>query len=230
MSTASPPRRFPSVQVLFGALIVLLGVLLLLDTTGVLRVDELLVYVPSLFVLLGVTALLRGGLRGFVGPTVLIVVAGAWQAVALGYTTVDVVLAFWPVLIIAFGLSVVLGTYRSKARSTDDAYNSLFAAFGGVERRNTSKAFTGADLTAIFGGAELDLRDAEPASRPATVNAVALFGGAEIIVPREWNVRLEVIPVLGASSDERPRREETNEQVDLVVTGFAAFGGVSVSD
>lgn len=230
MSTTSAPRRFPSVQVLFGAIVVLLGVLLLLDTTGVLRVDDLLVYVPSLFVLLGVAALLRGGLQGFVGPTILIVVASAWQAVALGYTTVDVVLAFWPVLIIAFGLSVVLGTYRSKARSTDDSYNSLFAAFGGVERRNTSKAFTGADLTAIFGGAELDLRDAEPASRPATVNAVALFGGAEIIVPREWNVRLDVIPVLGASSDERPRREETNEQVDLVVTGLAAFGGVSVSD
>ena len=58
----------------------------------------------------------------------------------------------------------------------------------------------------------------------------AAGGGAEIIVPREWNVRLEVIPVLGAASDERPRREETNEQVDLVVTGFTAFGGVSVSD
>jgi hypothetical protein len=230
MSTTTAPRRFPSVQVLFGAIVVLLGILLLLDSTGVFSVDDLLVYVPSLFVLLGVAALLRGGIRGFVGPTVLIVVAGAWQAVALGYTTVDAVLAFWPVLVIAFGLSVVLGTYRSKARATDDSYNSLFAAFGGVERRNTSKAFTGADLTAVFGGAELDLRDAEPASRPATVNAVALFGGAEVIVPRDWNVRMEVIPMLGAASDERPRREEANEDVDLVVTGFAAFGGISVSD
>ncbi|WP_254823650.1 LiaF transmembrane domain-containing protein [Haloglomus halophilum] len=230
MSTTTSPRRFPSVQVLFGAIVVLLGVLLLLDTTGVFRVDDYLVYVPSLFVLLGVWALVRAGLRGFVGPTVLIVVAGAWQAVALGYTTVGAVVAFWPVLIIAFGLSVVLGTYRSKARATDDSYNSLFAAFGGVERRNTSKAFTGADLTAVFGGAELDLREAELASRPATVNTVALFGGAEVIVPREWNVRMEVIPILGGASDERPRRENTNEAVDLIVTGFAAFGGVSVSD
>lgn len=230
MSTTTSPRRFPSVQVLFGAIVVLLGVLLLLDTTGLFRVDDYLVYVPSLFVLLGVWALFRAGLRGFVGPTVLIVVAGAWQAVALGYTTVDAVLAFWPVLIIAFGLSVILGTYRSKAQGTDDAYSSLFAAFGGVERRNTSKAFTGADLTAVFGGAELDLRDAEPVDRPATVNAVALFGGVDIIVPREWNVRMEVLPVLGGATDERPRREETNEAVDLVVTGFAAFGGVSVND
>ncbi|WP_276258553.1 LiaF transmembrane domain-containing protein [Haloglomus litoreum] len=230
MSTTASPRRFPSVQVLFGAIVVLVGVLLLLNTTGILVVDDYLVYVPSLFVLLGVWALFRGGLRGFVGPTVLIVVAGAWQAVALGYATVDQVVAFWPVLIIAFGLSVVLGTYRSKVPTTDDSYTSMFAAFGGVERRNTSKAFTGADLTAVFGGAELDLRDADPASRPATVNAVALFGGADIIVPRDWNVRMEVLPVLGAASDERPRREETNEEVDLVVTGFAAFGGVSVSD
>lgn len=229
-TTVSPRRRFPTVQALFGGFIVLVGLLLLLDTTGVLETRSLLLYTPSLLVVVGLWALVGSGFRNLVGPVVLVGVGAAAQLVALGYATVDQLVVFWPVLIVAFGLSVVLGTYRSRVRATDDAYSSLFAAFGGVERRNTSKAFAGADLTAIFGGAELDLRDAELTDRPVTVNAVALFGGADVIVPRDWNVRMEVLPVLGGASDERPRREDRHEEVDLVVTGFTAFGGVSVTD
>ncbi|MDZ7700851.1 MAG: LiaF-related protein [Halobacteriales archaeon] len=229
-NTTRAARRLPTSQLLFGAVVVLIGVLLLLDTTGIYPTERLLLYVPTLFVLVGVWALLRSGLRSLVGPLVVIVVAAAWQLVALDVATADQLVAYWPVLVIAFGLSVVLGQYRSRARAADDAYSSVFAAFGGVERRIRSTAFEGADLTAVFGGAELDLRDVELAERPARVNAVALFGGVDVIVPRDWNVRMEVLPILGGAADDRPRREEQNEAVDLEVTGFAAFGGVSVSD
>jgi len=231
MSSSTPPiRRLPTGQVLFGALVVLVGILLLLDTTGAYPTGGLLAYVPSLFVLVGVWALVASGFRNLVGPVVVITVAGAWQAVALGYATVEQVLAYWPLFVIAFGLSLVFGQYRSRIRASEAGHTSLFAVLGGVDGRNTSKAFTGADLTAVFGGVELDLRDAEVVDRPARVDAVAVFGGAEVIVPREWNVRMDVLPVLGGASDDRPRRENQHEDVDLVVTGFAAFGGVSVTD
>jgi hypothetical protein len=230
MSTQNAPRKLPTVQVLFGGIIVALGLLLLLDTTGTVDTRVLVRYVPSLFVLLGVWALVQSGFRNIVGPVVLVAVAGAVQLVTLGYATFDELVVFWPLLVIAFGLSVVLGTYRGRIAASDDAYTSILAAFGGVERRNTSKAFTGADLTAVFGGTSIDLRDAEIADRPAKINAVALFGGVEVIVPREWNVRMEVLPVLGGATDERARSETVNDDVDLVVSGFAMFGGVEVTD
>ncbi|MFP8958751.1 LiaF transmembrane domain-containing protein [Natrialbaceae archaeon A-CW3] len=230
MATSTPRRKIPTSQLLFGALIVLVGALLLLETTGIVTTRDVLLLIPSLFVIVGIWALVQSGFRNIVGPVVLIGVAGAWQLVALEYVTVDQVVVFWPVLVIAFGLSIILGQYRSSVLSTDDAFTSAFAAFGGVEKRNTSRTFTGADLTAMFGGTELDLRDAEIAERPAQINAVAMFGGVDVIVPREWNVRMDVLPVLGGASDDRPRREESNEELDLVVTGFAAFGGVSVTD
>ncbi|RKD94932.1 LiaF transmembrane domain-containing protein [Halopiger aswanensis] len=230
MSTTISPRRLTTSQFLFGLVVVVVGVLLLLETTGIAPVGSLLLYVPSLFVAIGAWALVRSRLRNIVGPIVLICVAGAWQVVALGYATVEQVVVFWPVLVIAFGVSIIAGQFRSRVRATDDAVTSAFAAFGGVEKRNTSRAFAEADLTAVFGGTELDLRDAAIESRPARINAVALFGGVDIIVPREWNVQLDVLPVLGGASDDRPRREVHNEEVDLVVTGFAAFGGVSITD
>ncbi|QIB74065.1 cell wall-active antibiotics response protein [Halogeometricum borinquense] len=229
-NTASPIRRLPTSQVIFGALVVLLGVLLLLDTTNVYPTRNLLTYVPMLFVIAGVWALVQSGFRNIVGPVVLVVVAGGWQLVALDYATVGELITYWPVLVIAFGLSVVAGQYRSPPVATDDSYDSLFAAFGGAERRNTSKTFVGADLTAVFGGVELDLRDADITDRPARINAVALFGGADVIVPRDWNVQMDVLAVFGDASDDRPRRETQHEAVDVVVTGFTAFGGVSVSD
>ncbi|SFR46241.1 Cell wall-active antibiotics response 4TMS YvqF [Halogeometricum rufum] len=230
MSNTAPTRRIPTSQVLFGALVVLLGVLLLLDSTNVAPTRSLLTYAPSLFVLVGLWAFVQSGFRNVVGPAVLVVVAGAWQLVALGYATVSELVVYWPVLVIAFGLSVVLGQYRSRVATTDDSHDSLFAAFGGVERRNTSKTFVGADLTAVFGGAELDLRDAELTDRPARVNVLALFGGAEVVVPRDWNVKMDVLPILAGASDDRPRRESEHDEIDLVVTGFTAFGGVSVTD
>lgn len=230
MSTTIPTRRLPTSQFLLGAVVVLVGVLLLLDTTGVFRTRDLLSYVPSLFVVVGVWALVRSGLRNVVGPVVLIGIGGAWQLVTLDFATVDQVVVLWPILVIAFGLSIVLGQFRSRVREIDESFTSAFAAFGGVEKRNTSRAFVGADLTAVFGGTELDLRDAVIERRPAQVNAVALFGGVDVVVPREWNVRMDVLPVLGGASDDRPRREGQHEEVDLLVTGFAAFGGVSVTD
>jgi hypothetical protein len=41
---------------------------------------------------------------------------------------------------------------------------------------------------------------------------------------------MDVLPVFGAAEDDRPRRDEEHDEVDLVVTGFTAFGAVTVAD
>lgn len=229
MATAKS-RRLPTGQFLLGAIVVLVGVLLLLHTTDTVQTGEFLLYVPSLFVLLGVWILVQSRLRSLVGPVVLIGVTGAWQLVALGFATVDQVVVYWPVFLIALGLSIALGQFRSTVTETKADLTSGTAVFGGVEKRNTSKAFTGGELTALFGGTTLDLRDAAVAEGPARIDATAMFGEVEIVVPRDWNVRLDVVPVLGGASDDRPRSEHDHDEIDLIVTGFAAFGGISITD
>jgi len=223
-------RRGGSSQVILGLLIVLLGMLMLGQTTDLYDVGFLLDFVPSLFVLLGVYTLIRSGFRNVFGPLVVIAVAGAWQVVALGYVSADQVVRFWPVFVVLFGLSLVLSYVRRRPDAAPDTFVSAIAIFGGSEKRSTSAGFTGANLTALFGGAELDLREAEVADPPAHVNAVALFGGVSVVVPRDWNVELDVLPVLGGAADDRPRRDRTHDETDLVVSGFTAFGGVSVED
>ena len=224
-------RRLSS-QTVLGAVVVFVGVVLLLRTTNLYDVGPLFRYVPSLFVLVGVYALVASGFRNVVGPVLVVVVAGAWQAVTLGLVEGATLVDFWPVLVILFGLSLALGRVRPRAAGTESDYLSGFALFGGVERRALSKAFREADLTAVFGGATLDLRDVEraPGDEPIRVGATALFGAVELVTPREWNVRMDVLPVLGAAEDSRMRAERTHDDIDLVVDGFVAFGAVEVKD
>lgn len=223
-------RQTLSSQLLLGVLVVLVGIVLLADTTGLFDTRFLFDYIPSLFVLLGVYALVRSGFRNVFGPLVVVIVAGVWQLVALDIVEGAQVADFWPVFIILFGLSLVLSQFRSPPSETGSAHVTGFGIFGGSEKRVTTPDFTGANLTAMFGGAELDLREADLAQRPAHVSAIAMFGGVEVTVPEDWNVDIDVLPIFGGASDERTRHERTHDEVDLVVTGFAAFGGVSVND
>jgi hypothetical protein len=225
-------RRLSSRAVL-GGVVILVGLVLLARTTGVYDTGPLLRYVPSLFVLVGLYALVASGFRNVTGPLLLVLAAGAWQLVALDLLQGSTVLDLWPVLLILLGLSIALGQVRPRAAGTESDYLNAFALFGGVERRATSPRFRGADLTALFGGTTLDLRDVERASgdEPVRVNATVLFGGAEVVAPREWNVRLDALPILGGVEDSRLRTEgDGHEGVDLVVSGFVAFGGIEVTD
>jgi hypothetical protein len=222
--------RALSSQVLLGGLIVAVGIVLLLDTTGIYDTRPLLDYVPSLFVLLGLYAIVRSGFRNLFGPIVIVVLAGAWQLIALDVIETAEVVDLWPAFIVLFGLSLILSQFRSPPAEAGDSRVTSFGIFGGSEKRVTASEFTNANLTAVFGGVELDLRETTVESPPAHVNAIALFGGVEVAAPREWNVELDVLPIFGGASDERPRTERDHEGVDLVVTGFAAFGGVEVTD
>jgi len=227
-------RRF-STQAVTGLIVVLIGVLLLLGTTGIYDVGRIWRYVPSLFVLLGLWAIVRSGFRNVTGPVVLIVVAGTIQLLALDLVTGETIAAWWPLLIVLFGVSILFGHWRRRHRvPTVDADDfDLLGIFGGSERRVSSRAFTGGTATAIFGGVEVDLRDATIAEPPAVVTAVALFGGVELVVPDEWSVAVDALPLFGGVEDERgrpPADATPREEPDLFVTGFVAFGGITVTD
>ncbi|MDG6250096.1 LiaF domain-containing protein [Methanocalculus sp.] len=229
-----------SYQIIIGTILLILGVLLLLRAAGIYDTGQLLVYAPSLIVLFALIALIKSGFRSVSGPLILIVIFGTIQLVLLGHASPDVIL---PVIIIAVGLGFIFNRIRRpsiRERVTDKV--EMMAILGGVESRNSSKAFRGGEMLAIFGGAELDLRDAQVHDPPAEIQVFTLFGGTEIRVPEGWNVRMTVLPVLGGAEDERRRPrvggdgaaggsfQGTSGQPDLIITGFVAFGGVTVKD
>lgn len=212
-----------------GGVVVVLGVLLLLGTTGMFETESLVQYVPSLFVLVGVYAIVRSGFRNLTGPVLLVLVAASIQLLVLDVITDAFAETYWPVLVVVAGLTILLSRSRRSDPTVLQEDLDLVAVFGGVERRPVGERFRSADLAVAFGGAELDLRDAASA-KPSEVDALVIFGGAEVYVPEDWVVEVDALPLFGAVTDERPRAPlaRDGETPDLVVTGAVAFGGITI--
>lgn len=221
--------RFSS-QVAVGIVIIAIGVLLLIGTTGVADFGDVVRWIPSAFILLGLWALVTSGFRNLVGPLLIIGIAAIVQIAVLG----GGIGRWWPVILIVIGVVMLMGWGRVRGwgRSTlgVDTVNAV-GIFGGPEVRVTSRAFKGGQLTAIMGGVELDLRNASVEGRPATIDATVIFGGIEIKVPPEWNVKIDALTLFGGSADERKGAAVADGAApDLVITGTVLFGGISVKD
>jgi hypothetical protein len=105
---------------------------------------------------------------------------------------------------------------------------TAMAILGGVSRGNNSRTFRGADLLAIMGGCEIDLRKAA-INGEAVIDVFAMWGGIEIRVPEDWTVVSQVFPLMGGVDDKtRPPQGATAHR--LVLRGFAIMGGIEIKN
>lgn len=221
-----------------GGIIMLFGILLLLSTTGVIEFRSVWEWVPLVFVLLGVWALVRSEFRNLVGPVMIIAIAGAFLARNLGAISDEAIGTWWPLFVVLFGALILINRSRRRQRIRLDGSNRsheilAIGVFGTDERRVTGSRFTGAELVAVFGDALLDIRGVTVRAPPVIVESVSVFGDAEIRVPKEWDVQLEVLNIFGETTDRRPAREGTGEndgEPDLIVTGVSLFGDIEIRD
>jgi hypothetical protein len=105
----------------------------------------------------------------------------------------------------------------------------VIAVFGGAANRPPA-GVERLIAVAVFGGVDLDLRDAlGPAAggRHVRVTANCLFGGIDLIVPDDVEVRLGGIAIFGGNDDRRTAAARPGSPV-LVVDGLVLFGGVTV--
>ena len=100
-------------------------------------------------------------------------------------------------------------------------------AFGGGDKKITSKSFRGGKIVSIFGGGTYDLIDCELTEGKNVLEMVNIFGGAKLIVPADWVIHMEVVAIFGGFSDRRRRISQPPDAVkkELYITGVAIFGG-----
>jgi hypothetical protein len=135
------------------------------------------------------------------------------------------------------------GFLRAKAKALQDfreqvtgaggsqAMLNAVAVFGGCERRVSDPNFQGGRVTAIFGGVELDFRDADIASE-AILEINCVFGGVEIRVPETWHVHSRNFPVFGGYEDKtrHPGNPAIGSPKTLIVSGMVVFGGIEIKN
>lgn len=227
----SGPSAWFSPRLVLGIAIVVFGSLLLLDNLHLIDADPLYrFFFPAVLLAVGISCLLQGSVWGWVW-----IVGGGWVlAERLDLVRLSFFQVFLPAGVILIGGSLVYRAFvrpRSAPPGTADpaSFVRAFAMMSGNERRGIASAFRGGDLAAFMGGVTLDLRQAKMPPEGAVVDTFAFWGGIEIKVPETWQVRGEVIPLMGGFEDKTLPKAGAIDGT-LVIRGFAIMGGVEVSN
>jgi predicted membrane protein len=233
-----------NVKYTVGIIFIILGVLFLIDSLAITGLNigriisfPLILFVIGLLILLNSDKKVLGAIITVIGGLLLIghLVPGLY----IGW---GVILSL---AIIGLGIHIILrnrnryfGTAKTAEtgevnfeRVKDASLNKDMlddiAVFGGGTKIINSDNFSGGNITAIFGGSEIDLTNCRLAEGENVIDMLALFGGVEITVPRDWNVVITVTPVLGGFSN-KIRRDPTipiDRSRTLIIKGLALFGG-----
>ena len=230
-------RRFRvNSQLVFGLIVITLGVLFTLDNLNVLSAHYILRYWPALLVVWGITKLStsRGGGQFF--GLMLTIGGGLLLLDRLYYIDFDWNY-FWPLMLIAWGGSMLWNSMTRYGRPVGDftpggdaeSTVSHFAMMGGVKRYITSQDFRGGDLSAIMGGVDIDLRQASIKSGDAVIDVFAFWGGISLKIPTDWNVVVTATPIMGGIEIKtNPPTTDTGKR--LVIKGTAIMGGVEIKN
>jgi hypothetical protein len=106
--------------------------------------------------------------------------------------------------------------------------STVIAIFSGADRKGVWDPPKTLNVVAIFGGSDIDLREASLPPGGITINVVAMFGGVDIIVPEGMNVEISGAGIFGAFEGKRRKSPAIPGAPTVKVEGAAIFGGVEV--
>jgi len=118
-------------------------------------------------------------------------------------------------------------TENDKDADENDMVVSI-SVFAGNQHKAYSKNFKGGDVIAVFGGADINLTQAD-FEGVVKMDVIAVFGGVKIVIPPGWEVKSEVVAIFGGIDDKRTFGVAAVEpRKVLVIEGVAMFGGVEI--
>ena len=159
----------------------------------------------------------------------------------------------WPIIIIGAGLALLLVPRRSRRywkrylKEGEDKYTGtpetkkettfknkrdeeldVVSIFAGIKKTIYSKNFLGGDVVCIFGGADINLSQAD-FEGILVLDFVHIFGGSKLIIPPHWELRTEAAVVFGGIDDKRKAPQQPYDHSKVVILkGAIIFGGVEI--
>lgn len=223
-------------RILWGIVLVLLGIIWGLNATGVTNIDiffdgwwTLFIIVPSAI------SLVNPKNNGKVSSVICLVIGIFLLLGSLDVFDFDILWEILlPVIVVIIGLSLIFGnkaktTLKEKIDNTDFSNVEVITATFGEQNINKSgEKFEKANLDAVFGSIKLDLRDAD-LKNETFIKASAIFAGITILVPKDVEVKIKSTPIFGGVTNEGlDEKTNKNAKKTVYVDGFALFGGIEI--
>ena len=197
----------------------------------------------ALIVVIGIYSGLK---NNFQGPAwfIMILVGGAFLLNDF-YFEGELRRHIWPLILISVGAIFILRPRNRKQRwswaeklssggrieSIDNHEDvaDITVIFGSAKKNMRTQNFSGGDITCIFGGAELDLTQAD-IQENVVIDVTTIFGGADLIIPAHWAIKSEIVTILGSVQDERPISPVATEHAEklIILEGTAILGGIRI--
>jgi hypothetical protein len=120
------------------------------------------------------------------------------------------------------------GSWASRIVGGEGSSTWAVAVMSGFQRRGRWTVPRRFNCFALWGGGELDLREANFADGEVEINCVAIMGGVQVIVPPGVEVVVRGIGIMGGFDHSEQGVPGEPGAPRVVVTGFAFWGGVGV--
>lgn len=136
-----------------------------------------------------------------------------------------------PIIFVAIGLSMIFNeTLKAKISNkvkegTKNGLENITATFATQKVSKDNEEFKGANLDAVFGSVSLDLRNAN-IEKESVIKASSIFGGVEIFLPQNVNVKVKATPIFGGVTNKTLTNKENDKT--LYIDALCMFGGVDI--
>lgn len=221
-------------RLIMGVILLLVGAALLANNFNLIpwEIRQMFWHWPMLLIIIGlVNVLARENKMGGVVVTIIGVFFMAPYVFDFDFNFREL---FWPAILILIGLLIILKgrkdsffDHHKDSISDDQDYIDDISVFGGGDRIITSSNFKGGKITAIFGGSNINFNRANLSKGKNVLDIFVTFGGTKLIVPEEWDIKINVVPIFGGFVDKRTASSkiEIDKEKQLVIKGIAIFGG-----
>ncbi len=236
-------ERSNSKNFVLGTVFIAVGVIYLLSNLGLFPEawKSIIVSWQSLILLWSAIAIYK---HHYVSGLVLAII-GIWflmpelsPILGFSYSEATLHATFWPVIIIATGLLIIFhrhnhhrfhhNNYRMKSNiGSKDGKVDYNLVMNGIDEIFLEPVFYGGEISTIMGGAKLDLRRTTLPEGDTTLKISSICGGVTLLLPLDWNVKVNSDSILGGFGDHR-RTNGVNNDRRLIIDASFILGGGSI--
>lgn len=213
-------------RIIVGAIFVVLGLGVLLDQLDVIHFSQIIsTWWPLIFVIIGLMQLFNRANSSVISGFIFIAVGITLLLHTL--FEMNVMKSIFPFIFIVIGLSII---FSKRTKKQYDIYKrrETFALFAETNAVNNANPYTDSSVGAIFGSANIDLREAIFTDPSTEIETMAVFGNVTIMVPNHVRVEFSGVPILGIFEDKTRFHAADGEKVTLLCKALIVFGSVEV--
>ncbi len=227
-------------RILIGLILIIIGFLFILNNYGIEIIPEDFLTWEYFFIFLGILLITLSKNK----------IAGS---IFIGIGLFSLMPELWPLIFVIIGLFIIFRRNKFKSHYWNfHEYKSSFTSnvsseektnrgkefleeisvFGGSTKVLHTDNFRGGSIISIFGGSEINLSDCKLAEGENVLEITAIFGGASLIIPSNWKVEIDILPIFGGFGDKRIKTPDTKyeEGKVLLIRGFVLFGGGEIKN